>query len=140
MGKTGQLKLTISTIMFTTGAALVILAVFSFFSNIEFDFGPHILQIFLGNIVITVGLSLLFKIEIRNLIQESLVNIIYIIIVLIVFRLIFGWNVPIWLLVSMAAVIYIFAMIILVNRIKKDTKEINELLQKRKEKDKKIAS
>jgi len=140
MDKIEKLKKLINIILFTTGAALVILAVYTLFVGVDYNFGYAVLQIFLGNIVITLGLFLLFKIEIRNLFLESIINISYIVIVLVVFRRIFGWDVPIWLLVGMAAITYIFAMIIAVNRIKKDTKEINELLQKRKEKQNQIAS
>ena len=140
MDKIEKLKKLINIILFTTGAALVILAVYTLFVGVDYNFGHAVLQIFLGNIVITLGLFLLFKIEIRNLFLESIINISYIVIVLVVFRRIFGWDVPIWFLVGMAAITYIFAMIIAVNRIKKDTKEINELLQKLKEKQNQIAS
>jgi len=77
------------------------------------------------------------KFEIRNLILEYLVDISYIIAVLIVFGLIFDWYsaIPVWLIVAMAVVIYIFAMIFTVTKIKNDAKELNQLLQKRQEKD-----
>ena len=131
-----EIKRVISNIMFTTGAALVILAAFSIIFGKEFYYAPVVLQIFAANIVINLGLSLLWKLEIRYLILQYLLDISYIIAVLVVFGAIFGWYsaVPVWLLVVMAVVIYTFAVIITINKSRKDTNEINKLLQKRKEK------
>jgi len=130
------IKTIITNIMFVTGAALVILAVFSLLFNVEISFVPTVFEIFTANIVIILGLFLRGKLEIRNIILEYLVDISYIIAVLIVFGLIFNWYrvIPVWLLVAMAVVIYIFAMIISFTKIKKDAKELNKLLQKRQEK------
>jgi ABC-type bacteriocin/lantibiotic exporter with double-glycine peptidase domain len=75
------------------------------------------------------------KFEIRNLILEYVVDISYTIAVLIVFGLIFDWYsaISVWLIVAMAVVIYIFAMIFTVTKIKKDAEELNKLLKKRQE-------
>jgi len=118
--------------MFVTGAALVILAVFSLLFKVEIPFVPVIFEIFAANIVIILGLFLRWKFEIRSLILEYLVDISYIIAVLIVFGLIFNWYsaIPVLLLVVMAVVIYILAMIFSVTKIKNDAKELNNLLQK----------
>jgi hypothetical protein len=130
-----EIKKTITNIMFTTGAALVILAVFSLLFGKEFYYAHVVLQIFAANIVINLGLFMLWKLEIRYMILEYLVDVGYIIAVLVVFGIIFDWysTVPVWLLVVMAAVIYTFATIITITKFRKDTEEINELLQKRKE-------
>jgi len=130
------LKNIINYIMFVTGAALVILAVFSLLFNVEISFVPAIFEIFAANIVIILGLFLRMKFEIRNLILEYLVDISYIIAVLIIFGLIFDWYsaIPVWLIVAMAVVIYIFAMIFTVTKIKNDAKELNKLLLKHREK------
>jgi hypothetical protein len=122
--------------MFVTGAALVILAVFSLLFKVEISFVPTIFEIFAANIVIILGLFLRMKFEIRNLILEYLVDISYIIAVLIVFGLIFNWYsaIPVWLIVVMAVVIYIFAMIFTVTKLKKDAEELNKLLYKHREK------
>jgi len=126
------IKSIINYIMFVTGAALVILAVFSLLFNVEIGFVPTIFEIFAANIVIILGLFLRWKFEIRNLILEYLVDISYIIAVLIVFGLIFNWYsaIPVLLLIVMAVVIYIFAMIFSVTKIKNDAKELNKLLLK----------
>ena len=138
------MKKTVSYILFTTGAALVILALFSIFivGDVELIDANVVLEIFLANIVINLGLFLRWKFEIRYVILEYLVDISYIIIVLVIFGLIFDWYsaVPLWLLVVMATVIYLFAIIITFTKIRKDTAEMNELLQKRKEKQADTAS
>jgi peptidoglycan/LPS O-acetylase OafA/YrhL len=131
--KMDGIKSIITNTMFVTGMALVILAVFSLLLNVEIHFVPTVFEIFAANILIILGLFLRWKFEIRNIILEYLVDISYIIVVLVIFGLIFDWYsaIPVWLLVAMAVVIYIFAMIISVTRINKDAKELNKLLQKR---------
>jgi len=130
-----EIKKIINDIMFVTGAALVILTVFSLFFNVEIGFVPTIFQIFAANIVIILGLYLRGKIEIRNLILEYLIDISFIIAVLVVFGLVFDWysSIPAWLLIVMAVVIYIFATIFTVTKIRKDAEELNELLRTRTE-------
>jgi len=131
-----EIKKVVNNIMFSTGASLVILAAYLLFKSAEFNYAHAVLQIFAANIVINVGLFLRWKIEIRYMILEYLIDVGYIIAVLVVFGTIFGWYpiVPVWLLVVMAVVIYTLAAIITVTKSRKDTDEINELLQKRKEK------
>jgi hypothetical protein len=130
-----EIKKIINDIMFVTGAALVILAVFSLLFNVEIPFVPYIFEIFAANIVIILGLYLRGRFEIRNLILEYLVDISCIIAVLVVFGLIFDWYsaIPVWLLVVMAVIIYIFAMIFTVTKIRKDAEELNKLLRTRAE-------
>jgi len=131
-----EIKKTINYIMFTTGAALVILAIISALFGVEIDYTQTILQIFAANIVINIGLAMIWKLEIRHIIIEYLVDVSYTIAVLVVSGAIFDWYsaVPVWLLAAMAVVIYTLAVIINITKSKKDTDEINELLQKRKEK------
>ena len=131
-----EVKKIITNTMFTTGASLVILAAFSVFFGKELNYAPVVLQIFAANIVINVGLFLLWKFEIRYMILEYLLDVSYIIVVLVVFGTIFDWysTVPVWLLVVMAVVIYILAIIITINKFRKETNEINKLLQKRRKK------
>jgi uncharacterized membrane protein len=131
-----EVKKTITNTMFTTGASLVILAAFSMIFGKEFNYAPVVLQIFAANIVINLGLFFLWKFELPYLILQYLLNVGYIILVLVVFGAVFNWysTVPVWLLAVMAVVIYAFAAIISAAKFRKDTEEINELLQKRKEK------
>jgi len=130
-----KIKKIINDIMFVTGAALVILTVFSLLFSVEISFVPTVFEIFAADIVIILGLFLRGKFEIRNLILEYLVDISFIIAVLVVFGLIFDWYsaIPAWLLVVMAVIIYLFAMIFSVTKIKKDAEELNKLLKKRQE-------
>jgi hypothetical protein len=123
--------------MFTTGAALVILAVFFVIFDLKFILVPTVFQIFTANIVINAGLFVISKFESRYAIVEYIVDISYIIAVLVAFGAIFDWYsaVPVWVIVVMAIVIYLFAIIISMNKLRKDTKKINELLKKRREKD-----
>ena len=129
-------KKTITNTMFTTGTSLVILAAFSILFGKEFSYSFVVLQIFAANIVINLGLFMLWRIEIRYLILQYLLDVAYIIVILVVFGLIFDWysTVPVWFLAATAAVIYALATIITVTKFRKDTDKINELLQKRKEK------
>jgi len=137
-----EIKKIINDIMFVTGAALVILTVFSLFFNVEIGFVPTVFEIFAADIVIILGLFLRGKFEIRNLILEYLIDISFIIAVLVVFGLIFDWYsaIPAWLLVVMAVVIYLFAMIFSVTKIKKDAEELNKLLEKHQKKQANTAS
>jgi len=129
------IKKIINDIMFVTGMALVILTVFSLLFSVEISFVPTIFEVFAANIVIILGLYLRGKFEIRNIVLEYLVDISYIVAVLVVFGLIFNWYsaIPVWLLIAMAVVIYIFAMIFTAAKLKRDAEELNKLLQKRHE-------
>jgi hypothetical protein len=128
--------------MFTTGSTLVILAAFFILFDINRITVPTVFQIFGANIVVNFGLLLTNKFECRYVIVEYLLDISYIIAVLVVSGAIFDWysSTPVWVLVIMAVVIYIFTLIISMNKLRNDTKEINKLLQKRREKMEKTAS
>jgi len=127
-----EIKKTITYTMFVTGAALVILALFSLLFNVEIALVPTALETLAANTIIVIGIFLRRKFEIRSIILEYLADISYIIAVLIVFGLIFNWysQIPVWFLVVMAVVIYTFVMIFAVTKIKKDAEELNKLLQK----------
>ena len=127
--------------MLTTGATLSLLAVFFMVTGKNDIHVTTVFQIAGANIVINFGLLLRSKFEIRNTIFDFIVNLCYIIGVLAVFGFIFNWYdaAPIWLLVVMAVIIYVFVIITTMAKIRSDTKEINELLQKRREKDREIA-
>lgn len=129
-------KTTIINTMITTGTSLVLLAVFILIVNDPIVFSNVVLEIFGANIVINCGLLLTRKFESRYIILEYLLDVSYIIAVLVAFGIFFDWfsAVPIWILVGMAIVIYIFMIITAAFRIQNTTKKINELLQKRREK------
>jgi len=135
------MKKTMANTMLTTGATLSLLAVFFMVTGKNDIHVTTVFQIAGANIVINFGLLLRSKFEIRNTIFDFIVNLCYIIAVLVVFGFIFNWYdaAPIWLLVVMALIIYVFVIITTMAKIRSDTKEINELLQKRREKDREIA-
>lgn len=136
------MKNAITTTMFTTGSSLVILAVYFLIVG-EREMGIlRIIEIFGANVVINIGIHLRHKFEIKNIIIDYIVDVSYISAVLMVFGVIFDWHssIHLWLLPAMAFVIYLFAIISTVVKIEKDTKEINDLLQKRKEKKAEIVS
>lgn len=131
-----DVKKIVNIIMFVTGTVLVILSIFSLLFGVEIPFVPTIFEILAANTIIVLGLFLRAKFEIRNTILEYLADVSYTIAVLVVFGLIFNWYhaVPLWLLLAMAVVVYAFAMIFTVSKLKKDAEELNELLHKRREK------
>lgn len=129
-------------VVFITGAVMILLAIFFMIFNIEAINVSNVLQIFFANIIICSGIFLINNILIRNIIVEYLMDVVFIIVVLISFGAIFDWYsiIPIWVLVCMAVVIYIFAVMSSITKILKDTKKINELLEKRRKRMKNIAS
>ena len=136
------MKETITRILFTTCSAIILLAVYLLITGEKQIPIITIFQIFAANIIINIGLYFRSKIEIRKYLLEFFIDVSYIIIVLLIFGYIFDWHsyVPVWYLAMMASVIYIIAVVTTVVKIKNDTKEINDLLQKRKEKNTNIAS
>jgi len=126
-----------------TGAALVLLAIFI---GIAFPNGTIFLntvfEILGANIVINLGVIFTRKIESSYAILKYLLDVSYIIAILAVFGVIFDWysTVPIWYLIVMAVAIYAFAVLTNIVRMRKDVKEINELLRKRKKEQSDIAS
>jgi hypothetical protein len=132
--KMNKIKNTIIYTMVTTGTSLVILTAFLIIIAKENIDNYTVLQIFAANIVINTGVVLMQKFESRYVILEYILDVSYIIAVLVIFGVVFNWysSVPVWLLVVMAIAIYIFMLILTAFKIKKDTKKINELLQKRR--------
>jgi len=135
-------KSTIINTMVTTAATLVILSIFKIVFNQDYIRVRGVLEILGANAVINCGLLLTHKIESRFIILEYLLDISYIIAVLVVFGAVFNWysTAPVWVLVVMAVMIYLFAIIITITRIQSSTRKINELLRKRREKNDDSAS
>ena len=130
------MKKTLVNTMITTGASLSIIAIFWLIIGDEDLPIKYIFQTIGANMVINFGFLLRNKFEIRNVILEFIVDVSFVIMVLILFCVIFKWYllVPVWFLVAMAIGIHTFMILTTVVKINKDTKEINELLEKRKEK------
>jgi hypothetical protein len=131
-----EMKKTAVNIMATTGSALILLAFFVVIFGDTFIYARTFFEIFGANIVIHLGLLLTRKFESRYVFLEFLLDVSYIIVVLVVFGFIFNWytSVPVWILVIMAVVIYIFGLVVDIARSRKDAKEMDELLQKGRKK------
>jgi len=129
-------------IIITTGAALILLSVFGIIAGYKYLLHRTILEIFGANIIINLGHTLIRKFESVYAVLEYLFDITYITTVLIVFGIIFNWflTMPVWYLIIAAVVVYAFAVFTNNIRNRKDVKELNELLRKRKKKNLDIAS
>ena len=136
------MKDAINRILFTTCAAIILLAVYLSIAGEELLLINTIFHILIVNIIINIGIYFRSKIEIRKFLLEFFIDVGFIIIVLLIFGYFFNWYpaVPVWYIAVMAAVIYLTAAVTTVVKINKNTKEINELLEKRREKDTDVAS
>jgi hypothetical protein len=118
--------------MFTIGISLFGLTLYYVFIREKVILVDTILQLTGANILIHLLLHLRDKLEIRNPIIESIVDNSIIIAILITFGFIFSWfaRVPLWLLVVSGIGYYMITSIITVSKTKKDTDEVNEILNK----------
>jgi glycerol-3-phosphate acyltransferase PlsY len=140
--KTDNLKRIISYVFTSTGAVLFLLAVFVMFTENKSISAGTILEIIGANTVITIGLFLTYKVELRYPILEFLLDIGFMVAVIILSGTLFNWYsyIPVWVPVIMVIVVYILFYLLDIIRVRKDIKEINKLLQKLKEKETKTAS
>jgi len=101
-----------------------------------------VLEVFGANIVITIGLSLTHKIELRFAIFEYLLDIIFMTTVIVVSGILFGWysHIPAWVPPVIVVIIYIIFNLLDIVRVNKDINDINKLLKKLGEKGANIAS
>lgn len=132
------MKKFIIDIMATTGISLVMLSLFAILNGAVFLCISSVFETLMANIVIHFGLIVTGKFESKYPILDSFLDVSFIVVVLIVFGKIFYWNssTPVWILIIMAVIIYIIGCIIGTLYVRKDIKTINELLKKKKEKNK----
>jgi hypothetical protein len=128
------MKKTVVNTVATTGAALVALTIFALIIGGTSIYVHTILEILAANVVIHFGLFLIRKFESSYAVLAYFFDISYLIAVLVVFGVIFDWysSVPVWVLVIVGLVIYLFGLFTNMVRIRNDIKEMDELLQKRK--------
>jgi hypothetical protein len=128
------MKKTVVNTMATAGAALAALAIFAVIIGGKSIYVHTILEILAANMVIHVGLFLIWKFESSYAVLAYFLDISYLIAVLVVFGVIFDWysSVPVWVLVIIGLAIYLFGLCTNMVRIRKDLKEMDELLQRRK--------
>ena len=140
--KTDNIKRIILYVFTSTGAVVFLLAVFVMFQENKFITADTILEIIGANTVITIGLPLINKIELRYPILEFFLDIGFMIAVIVLSGTLFNWYsyIPVWVPVIMVVVVYILFHLLDIIKVRKDVKEINKMLQKLKEKEAKTAS
>jgi uncharacterized membrane protein len=134
--KSDTVKNTILYIFASTGAVLILLIIFALFNGEKpiID-GVVALEIMGANTVITIGLTLTNKIEFSHIILGFLLDIGFMIGVIVVSWKLFAWPIPVWIPVVIVIIVYILFYLLNAIRSRKDIEEINEILQKIKEKD-----
>jgi Ca2+/Na+ antiporter len=140
--KTDNIKRIVLYVFTSTGAVMFFLAVFLMFKENRSISAGTILEVIGANTVITMGLFLTYKIELRYPILEFLLDIGFMVAVIVLLGTLFGWYsyIPVWVTVIIVVVVYILFYLLDIIRVRKDVKEINKLLQKLKEKETKTAS
>jgi len=140
--KNDNLKRIILYVFASTGAVLFLLAAFIMFKeNKTIDAGT-VLQIIGANIVVTIGLFLTHKIELRFAIFEYLLDIIYMMTVIVISGILFNWYslISVWVPLVIVVVTYIIFNLLDIVRVRKDIKDINKLIKKLEEKEANTAS
>ncbi|MDR2922947.1 MAG: DUF3021 family protein [Treponema sp.] len=140
--KNETLKEIILYVLASTGAVLFLLAAFAMFRENNFIYADTILQITGANIVITIGLFMTNKVELRYAILEFLLDIGFMTAVIVLAGTIFNWysSIPVWVPLIIVFAVYILFYLLDIIRVRRDIKEINNLLQKIKEKETDMAS
>jgi len=140
--KSDNIKRIIIYVFASTGAVLFLLTVFVMFRENKYINASTILEIIGANIVISTGLSFTQKIEFRYAIFEFLLDIGFMITVIVLSGIIFGWysTIQVWIPLVIVLMVYILFYLLDIIRVRRDIKEINKMLQKLKEKETKTAS
>jgi hypothetical protein len=127
-----MIKKAILYVFASTGVVVFLLVIYNLLNGSETVDGVTILQIIGANIVITIGVLLLQKIECRYAIFEVLLDLGYMNAIIVLFGVFFDWfsYIPIWVTISIVVVIYILFYLLDILRIKKDIDEINKLLKR----------
>jgi len=135
--KSDNLKRIILYVFASTGAVLFLLAVFIMFKGNKSINVNTIMEIIGANVVITIGLFLTQKIELRFAILEYLLDIIFMTAVILVSGIIFSWysQISAWVPLVIVVVTYIIFNLLDIVRVHKDIKDINNLLKKLEEKE-----
>jgi len=136
------MKKAIVSIMATTGAVLVVLTIFAIIFGSKSISVHTILEVLAANTVIIFGLLFTRKFESSYAILAYFIDISFILAVLITFGVIFDWfsSIPVWVLVIIGILVYIFDLFTNLVRMRNEIKEMDELLQKRKEKNNDIVT
>lgn len=130
------MKKFIVNIFATTGISIILLSIIALLFHAKCIYLQTIFQVLGANIIVHFGLLFLSRLEVKHTIIEIALDIVWIIIMLIVFGCIFHWftSTPIWILVIMGFVIYIVSVILNLLCMKQEAQEINALIKKRNSK------
>ncbi len=125
------MKKGVINIFATTGISLILLSVIATFYSAEFLCIKTVFQVFLVNVVAHLVLLLMYKIEIKNLVIEVVMEIVLIVALPLLFGAIFNWytSTPIFVLIPMSIAIYVLSVILNILHMKQEADEINELIQ-----------
>ncbi|MFT3985466.1 MAG: DUF3021 family protein [Lachnospiraceae bacterium] len=132
------MKKIISNIMATTGVSILLLTAIGAVMGGCALFFSSIFQTLGVNIVIHTGLFLISRMESKSILIETILDIGFITVVVLLFGAVFDWyaDFPVWMLIIISVIVYFFSVSIKIFRANKEIDEINHLLQirnKRKE-------
>ena len=135
--KSDNLKKIVLYVFTSTGVVLFLLAAFIMFKGNKSINANTVMEIIGANIVITIGLFLTQKIELRFAIFEYLLDIIFMTTVIVVSGIFFKWysHISAWVPPIIVVVTYIIFNLLDIVRVHKDIKDINNLLKKLEEKE-----
>lgn len=128
-------KITVN-ILCSTGITLIVLAAMAAIFGAKFLFISSVFQSLIANIIIHIGLLFTRKFESDYAILEYTLDISYTTAIVLISGFVFNWysSTPMWMLITMSAVIYLIGILLNTIRIRQDISEINELLKKRNSK------
>jgi len=126
------MKKNIIDIFFTTGVSVIGLTLYFTVTQKNAISVHTILELFGANILVNIGFYIRNKFDIPNVIIEHIIDITYMLAILVLFGMIFKWfsAIPVWILIVSGLIIYIVSYLLMISKIRKDTNEINDLLQK----------
>lgn len=111
----------------TTGLSLLLLTVVATLYHAQFLCLTTVYQVFLANVLIHIGLTLLEHFESPYFLLEILLEVGYILIVLIIFSFLFDWysSTPLWILILLGITVYFIGSLIDVFRLSNNLTFIN---------------
>ncbi len=115
----------------TTGLSLILLSIIATFYSAEFLCIETVFQVLLLNVVVHLILLLMYKIEIKYLAVEVVLEIILTVAVSLLFGAVFHWytSTPLFVLVLMSMAVYVISIILNILHMKQEANEINELIR-----------
>ena len=140
--KSDNLKKIVLYVFTSTGVVLFLLTAFIMFKGNKSINAVTVMEIIGANTVITIGLFLTHKIELRFAILEYLLDIIFMAAVIVVSGILFSWysKISVWVPLIIVVMTYILFNLLDIVRVHKDIKDINKLLKKLGEKETNTAS